>query len=333
VQNAADVGTAATFERAQVLEETGKRSEAEASYNRIVQAFLSTPNTPARNLIYVAGSLGALEQFEEANNVYRTAVKADPQNAEAWVAWGELLTKKYQETDGIENYKKALEVDSKMPEARLNYAKNLSSTDPEKAEEQFKAVLEVNPNMPAAHLFAATQFIESEQYPKAMESIEKALAVNPQMAEAFSLAATSFYLQGNTAEFNKYKEKVLAVNPQYSKLYYALADSAVSVRLYKEAVSLAREAIKINPKDWDSMTLLGVNLLRIGQEREGTDALEAAFKGNPYDKWAGNTLNLLDRFKRGRVRAVRDAALRSKDREKRKWRAEALRQRSSREGV
>jgi tetratricopeptide (TPR) repeat protein len=299
VQNAADVGTAATFERAQVLEETGKRSEAEAGYNRIVQAFLNTQNTPARNLIYVAGSLGALEQFEEANNVYRTAVKADPQNAEAWVAWGELLTKKYQETDGIENYKKALEVDSKMPEARLNYARNLSSTDPEKAEEQFKAVLEVNPNMPAAHLFAATQFIESEQYPKAMESIEKALAVNPQMAEAFSLAATAFYLQGNTAEFNKYKDKVLAVNPQYSKLYYALADSAVSVRLYKEAVSLAREAIKINPKDWDSMTLLGVNLLRIGQEREGTDALEVAFKGNPYDKWAGNTLNLLDRFKRG----------------------------------
>ncbi len=57
--------------------------------------------------------------------------------------------------------------------------------------------------MPAAHLFAATQFIESEQYEKAMESINKALAVNPQMAEAFSLAASSYYLQGKTAEFNK----------------------------------------------------------------------------------------------------------------------------------
>ena len=299
VPAAADVAMAASFEKAQVLEETGKREEAEAIYNRIVQSFLNTPNTPSRNLIYVAGSLAALEQFEDANNTFRTAVKTDPQNAEAWVAWGELFTRKYKETDGIENYKKALAIDPRMPEARLNYAKNLSGTDTEKAEQEFNAVLEVNPNMPAAHLFAATQFIESEQYPKAIESVNKALAVNPQLAEAFSLAATSYYLQGNTAEFNKYKDKVLAANPQYSRLYYTLAESAVSVRLYRDAVALAREALKINPRDWDSMTTLGINLLRIGQEQEGTDALEAAFKGDPYNVWAGNTLNLLDRFKRG----------------------------------
>ena len=121
------------------------------------------------------------EQFLDAGDVYRTAVKADPQNAEAWVAWGELLTRKYKETDAIENYKEALKTDPRMPEALLEYARNLSGTDVEKAEEQFKAVLEVNPNMPAAHLFAATQFIESEQYEKAMESINKALAVNPQI--------------------------------------------------------------------------------------------------------------------------------------------------------
>jgi tetratricopeptide (TPR) repeat protein len=197
--NSADVGVGANYEKALVLEETGKREEAEVIYRRIVDNFLNTPNTPQRNLIYVAGALEKLEQFLDAGNVYRTAVKADPQNAEAWVAWGELLTRKYKETDAIENYKEALKTDPRMPEALLEYARNLSGTDVEKAEEQFEAVLEVNPNMPAAHLFAATQFIESEQYEKAMESINKALAVNPQMAEAFSLAASSYYIQGNTA--------------------------------------------------------------------------------------------------------------------------------------
>ena len=108
-----------------------------------------------------------------------------PRTLEAWVAWGELLTRKYKETDAIENYKDALKIDPRMPEALLEYARNLSSTDAEKAEEQFMAVLEINPNMPAAHLFAATQFIESEQYEKAMESINKALAVNPQNGGGF----------------------------------------------------------------------------------------------------------------------------------------------------
>jgi tetratricopeptide (TPR) repeat protein len=298
IPSSSDLATAATYEKAVVLEETGKREEADANYNRIVSNFLNAPNTPAKNLIFVAGALAALEQFEDANNVYRTAVKTEPQNAEAWVAWGELFIRKFRETDGIENFKEALKVDPKMPEARLNYSMALAGTDGEKAEEEFKAVLETNPNMPEAHLFEATRLIESEQYPKAMESINKALAVNPQMPEAFSLAATAYYLQGDMAEFNKYKDRVLAANPQYSRLFYTLADSAVSVRMYKDAVNFAREAIKVNPRDWDSMTLLGINLHRIGKETEGTEYLEAAFKGDPYNPWAGNTLNLLDKFSR-----------------------------------
>ena len=79
----------------------------------------------------------------------------------------------------------------------------------------------------------------------------------------------------------------------------------MSVRLYKEAVAFAREALVINPRDWDSMTLLGINLQRIGQEKEGTDVLEAAFKGDPFNVWAGNTLNLLDRFARGEFEVIK----------------------------
>ena len=40
--NSADVGVAANFEKAHVLEETGKREEADAIYNQIIQNFLNT---------------------------------------------------------------------------------------------------------------------------------------------------------------------------------------------------------------------------------------------------------------------------------------------------
>ena len=148
--NSQDLGVAANFEKANVLEESGKREEADAIYDRIVQNFLNTANTPARNLPYIAGSLVATGKFLDANDVYRTAVKADPKNADAWVAWGELLTLKYKETDAIENYKEALALDPNMPEAHLNYAKNLASTDGEKAEEEFKKRAEkarINPEL------------------------------------------------------------------------------------------------------------------------------------------------------------------------------------------
>jgi tetratricopeptide (TPR) repeat protein len=306
IQNAADVGMAASFEKAKVLEETGKVIDAELLYKKIVETFLGPvnaprppTNTPNRNLIYVAGALEATDSFQEAGDVYKAAVKADPQNAEAWVAWGNLFARKFKESDAIANYREALKIDPKMPEAHMGLVRTLASTEPEEEEAEFKLAIEVNPRLPEAHLYDATKQIESERYDKAMESVNKALAVNPQSADAFSVAATAYYLQGNTAEFNKYKEKVLSANPRYSKLYYTLAESAVSVRMYKQAVEFAREAIKINPKDWDSMTLLGINLQRIGQETEGTEVLEAAFAGDGYNTWAGNTLNLLDSFARG----------------------------------
>jgi len=297
IPGTADVSVAATLEKAKVLEETGKVFEAEALYTRIVEDF--KPNTPSRNLIYVAGALEAIEHFQDAGDVYKTAVKADPQNVEAWVAWGDLFAKKFNETDAIQNYREALKIDSKMPDAHIGLAKTLADTEPEKAEEEFKAAMAVNPKLPDGHLLEASHLIESEEYDKAMESVNKAVAVNPQSAEALSVAATVYYLQGKTAEFTNYKDKVLAANPQYSKLYLTLAESAVSVRLYKQAVDFARDAIKLNPKDWEAMSLLGINLQRIGQEQEGTNVLEAAFAGDPFNAWTGNTLKLLDRFKRG----------------------------------
>ena len=54
------------------------------------------------------------------------------------------------------------------------------------------------------------------------------------------------------------------------------------------------------------MSLLGINLQRIGQEQEGTDVLEAAFEGDPFNVWTGNTLNLLDSFKRGEFERIQD---------------------------
>lgn len=317
-----EVAVAANFEKAKVLEDTGKSAEADAIYQKIVQDFLNNPNTPARNLIYVAGALEAIDNFQDAHEVYRTAVSADARNAEAWVAWGDLLSEKYNETDAIRNYRDALKIDPKMPEAHLGLAKNLATTEPDKAEEEYNAAVEVNPNFPEAHLFAAAQLIESEQYDEALSTVEKATATNPQSSEALSLVATVNYLRGNTAEFNRQKERVFQVNPQYTRLYYVLAESAVSLRLYRQAVDFAAEAVRLNPRDWKSLSLLGLNLLRLGEENFsdfkldveqnrqritiqgfqtaeelGIEVLEQAFKGDPFNAWTGNTLTLLDSVK------------------------------------
>jgi tetratricopeptide (TPR) repeat protein len=127
-----------------------------------------------------------------------------------------------------------------------------------------------------------------------LQEINKALEVNPKSTEALSMLASISFLQNKTDDFNKYVKQVLEINPFYSKLYDTIADSAISLRLYKEAVGFARKALEINPKDWNAMSILGVNLTRIGEEEEGKAALEASFKGDPFNAMSYNNLNLID---------------------------------------
>ena len=297
IQNFAGVGVAARYEKAAVLEDTGKHSEAIAIHQKMIDNYMNGIIRAASDTYYVAMSMWAMEQFHDASNTFKVATQGNPKNAEAFMSWGDLLLEKYNEQEAIASYSDALEIDPKMPEARLGIAKALRLGDPEKSQAAFTEVIKVNPGYPEAALFLADQMIGSEQYDKAQTTLQLALDVNPQSPPALSLLASIGYLRGDQNEFNRLVQKVLATNPGYSDLYYTLADNAVSVRLYKEAVAFAREAIRIKPNDYKAMSLLGMNLMRIGEAAEGRAMLDRAYEGDQFNTWTYNTLTLLDSFK------------------------------------
>jgi len=55
-----------------------------------------------------------------------------------------------------------------------------------------------------------------------------------------------------------------------------------------------RKSIELSHRLWDSHLNLGMSLLRLGQMEKGRAAVERAFKGDPFNIWAKNTLDLLD---------------------------------------
>src|SRR5262249_17470017 len=157
---------------------------------------------------------------------------------------GDLMLDTYEEPLAIECYRDALKIDPKMPEAQLGLAKAFALSDPPKSQQALEAALSVNSKYADARIFLANQLIDSEKYDKAETEIGKAHQVNPQSVEGFSLLASINYLRNNKEEFNKNVQKVLQTNPNYSDLYYTLAENCVSLRLYKEAVDFARQAIR-----------------------------------------------------------------------------------------
>ena len=75
----------------------------------------------------------ATEYFHDANDVLKLAHAAQSANAEAFVAWGDLLAEKYNEPEAIASYQDALKIDPNLPEAHLGLARMLALTDPEKS--------------------------------------------------------------------------------------------------------------------------------------------------------------------------------------------------------
>ena len=292
----ADVGTSAQNEKAAVLGDLGRREEADEIYSDLIEGFRNGLISRTDELIYIARAMWALEFFHDANDAFRLVTQANPRDAEAFLAWGDLLADKYNDPEAVASYEDALGIDPNLPEAHLGIARVLTGGNPERSQGALERALEVNPSLVEGYLLRARQRIDAEEYDAADEETAKALEINPRYAKALSLLAATNYLRGEEEEFEGYVQEVLQTNPAYSEMYYTLAELCVSVRLYRQAVDFAREAIRLNPRDWKARSLLGINLLRIGEEDEGKATLEAAYEGDAFNVWTVNTLTLLDSF-------------------------------------
>ncbi|HKG23186.1 MAG TPA: tetratricopeptide repeat protein, partial [Blastocatellia bacterium] len=166
-----------------------------------------------------------------------------------------------------------------------------SSSEPLKAVER---ALSINPNHVNALSFKAWLDLEADRPEQAGESVGRALQVNPNSIEAISMRAAMHYVTGRKADFEAETRRALALNPHAGRLYQTLAHFAVINRRYSESVEFGRRAVELSPTLWSARTELGIQLLRIGRMAEGRAELEQAFKGDPFNLWAKNSLDLLD---------------------------------------
>ncbi len=86
----------------------------------------------------------------------------------------------------------------------------------------------------------------------------------------------------------------LAINPRYGVIFNVLYHFATMTRRTGQAAQFARRAIEIAPRLWSAHLNLGMALLRMGQMEAGRIEVEKSFKGDPFNVWAKNTLDLLD---------------------------------------
>jgi tetratricopeptide (TPR) repeat protein len=283
---------ASDLRRAELLELIGQEDRAKQIYASFVKYYTDNNPETAPELTLIARALVHLERFQDANDMYRSAIEADTSYLEAHLGAAELFTAKYAYGDAATFLDDALRLNPNSARAYLDLALNKRLEGGEEMSSALARALTINPNLVDALALKAASALEATRFDEASTDIEKALKVNSRSLEAHSLRAAMLYLQDR--DFEPEVAATLAIGPKYGELFNTLSHFATITRRTEQAAQFARRAIEIAPRLWDAHLNLGMALLRLGQMETGRAEVEIAFKGDPFNVWAKNTLDLLD---------------------------------------
>jgi tetratricopeptide (TPR) repeat protein len=264
----------------------GRLRETTACY----QSLLSS-----RDPYFRAEAYWGLEQYREANDSFREAVKLEPKNPDYRVRWGLLYLDREQNKDAADLFKEALEIKGDHARALLGLARIASEGFDSVAAELAQKALAADPKLADARVLLASMALEDNSPRKAVEEADKALAIDPESLEALSIKATIDWLDDRTG--TPYLARILTVNPAYGEVYATAGRFFVLNRRYEEGIALYRKALELNPRLHKARAELGLNLMRLGHDEEARKQLEACYDAGETYPAVGNPLRLLDSYK------------------------------------
>lgn len=287
---------AASRELAALLEETGRRSDAESIWRQVLEEYKKRQLRGSEALGIAALAAWRLGYAQDAKDLFLDATSGSDASLRALADFGFLFLEKYNSSDAAGVFRDCLKINKRYPDALLGMALAKRFEKSDQTESFARTALEVNPNLVPALTLLAELRMQEEDYERAREFIRKALAVNPKSLEALSLEAVYYLFRSDSDHFAQVERKVLEINRGYGRFYHTLAENLVMRRKYEEAVEFNRKAISLDPKLYAAHASLGINLMRIGEILEGRRWIQHAFDGDPFNVWAFNTLDLLDQM-------------------------------------
>ncbi len=248
----------------------------------------------AIDMIQLAEAAKHTGQYKLANDAYREAVKLDPRQTDAGVAWADLFLQKYAAQLAEQTLEDVFKINPNHPDGHAAMAEVIMETryDLAAVKHHLDKVFEINPKNARGLKVRAAIEIDGNQWDAAHKTLDQVLAINKEDVEALSMKATIAWLRDDVKLYQAEKDKVFAINPKYADLYRIVSRSAVREHRYVEAIELEKEAVKIKPDYYEAMAGAGLGYLRLGMEKEGIEWLDKSWAGDQYNVRTYNTRNL-----------------------------------------
>lgn len=296
-----------------ILELLGRRDEAIDAYRWFDQQIVQRPELPRDPAWVTDAGLGFLRYsvLTETSVTDRTEhvlnemlqvayTRLDRGYWPARIAAANLLREKYNnnEEDGsVSDYFAALKINPRLPEAHVGLGEvALAVWNFEEVEHRAELALEINPNYAPAHTLLAEKFILERRYDQAISAAEEALKLNPNDLAALSLIAAGQECKYARDAAAKTRERVFAINPRCALYHRIVGDALSGIRQYAASEEHYLKAIELDRTDANARTELGMMYMQWGDETKARDALDGAWKLDPFNERTKFTLELLDRL-------------------------------------
>lgn len=284
----------------EILLRMGKRNEANAVLRKLFDAYEADEikSGDAEGLTLVGRAAHMLRSYRNANNVYNEAERAGGKKRVETLLWrADLFLEKYDPGHAGQVVVEASKIAPNDPEVRVALArvKLENAMDFEAAEAEIRKALSINPRLASAYFVQAGLALRDLDIEAADAAADKGLKTNPNHLELLAMKAAIRFLADDLPGFERYKQTVLKLNPEYSQFYQIVGEYAEWEHRYEEIVKMMREAVRIDPADAKAHAVLGLNLIRSGDEKGGLDALEKAWDKDHFNVRVFNTLNLYEK--------------------------------------
>jgi len=189
------------FDQAAALAATAKKESLEESVRHLEKAVSIYPQFVQANLMLGTAYMD-LGQWEKAEQTLKRTVNLDPKAANALFALGELYLRQKKDEEAEKTLLQGLQIEDRSSQAHLSLARvywSMASKikddaqarpDLEKAYDQVKKALELNPNLGQAHLLKGNLLLRVRRVADAQHEFEEYLRLEPKGAFAEQARAT-----------------------------------------------------------------------------------------------------------------------------------------------
>jgi cellulose synthase operon protein C len=228
------------------------------------------------------------------NEIYESALRADPNCWQAPWLEGQLFLSGYNERSATRELARAQQINPLAPEVLVTLGQaDLQAYRLAAGRAKAERALAINPHYAQAYVLLADLNISDERFVDAKAAAQKAVAENPRDEDALARLAASCRLLVDPVGAAAAELSALSNNPVPADFYAGLGERLADRRKYHSAERAFLLAAAADPSRADAPLGLGMLYMQVGRESEAGSLFNAAFAADPFNQRAYNMMKVL----------------------------------------